>query len=92
MNAVLMCNEPTDNCSCTTQEHGSEGPDSRQSLYQPAGFNPPEGPGGVTDSRTLLQNAQQQGPGRLQFFNPQLTMNEREKITESLLTGTKVKP
>ena len=44
------------------------------------------------NSRTLLQNAEQQGPGRLHFFNPQLTMNEREKITESLLTGTKVKP
>ena len=46
---------------------------------------------GVMNSRTLLQHAQQQGPGSLQFFNPQLTMNEREKITESLLTGIKVK-
>lgn len=61
-----------------------------QDSFQSAGFSPLQGPGGVLDSRVLLQSAHVEQPGTLPFFNPQLTMNEREKITESLLTGVKV--
>ena len=65
------------------------GPGPTEDTYEAASIAALDGPGGVMDSSTLTSTSQN-GKQRLRLFNPQLSMNEREKISESLLTGIKV--